>query len=293
VPEKLTSRRLDSEVLEQLAELIVGDEPLAPKARGSYLLTRFFRDAGLPRFEHDGSNRKSWVVNCLGACSYNEIQDIILRLASPKEYAGNRVEHASALSVLNRVLAIEGIRVRMQALEPIIELVAPDFASHFDFEPASISLEVPNFVDLDVSNELLTLLNDRWREVEACFSLGAYLATTIMLGSILEAALFAALRKHYTIIIERNCGAKDERGNLKTAGQWTLADMIDIAHKMKFAKNQLKMFSHSVREYRNLVHPEAQLRSQTFPASEDCRIAAIVLCAVVRDLSKRTSTNAL
>ena len=103
---------MDSQTLEALAELICGDDTeTTPVYRTSSELTRFFRNAGANRFQHDGSSRKWWTLGALQACTPQELTNVILRLASRKEYRGDPALTRKALSALNQIVAIEGYKV--------------------------------------------------------------------------------------------------------------------------------------------------------------------------------------
>jgi hypothetical protein len=107
--------------LERLADFICGDDNFAPVRRSSWYLTHFFESVGLSKFQHDGSTRKIWVLGCLKQCSNEELNQVILGLASPKSYKGN-VEHLElALKSLNEVLIGLWIieNVKMGAKKPV------------------------------------------------------------------------------------------------------------------------------------------------------------------------------
>jgi hypothetical protein len=55
--------KLRDYVLEQLAEMVVGDNPAFPY-KSSYFITQFFNRSGFP-YKHDGSTRKYWALERL------------------------------------------------------------------------------------------------------------------------------------------------------------------------------------------------------------------------------------
>ncbi|MBC8752166.1 MULTISPECIES: hypothetical protein [Paraburkholderia] len=114
---------MDENTLEKVANFICGNGDDYPQYRTSSQLTAFFARAGLPRFVHDGSTRVWWVLDCLKQCSREELAAILKRLASPKEYGGDKVKVAQALRGLNEAVYIEGFRLRLEGLEPKFEKV--------------------------------------------------------------------------------------------------------------------------------------------------------------------------
>src|SRR5690606_41169347 len=81
----------------------------------------------VPRFVHDGSTRQRWVLDALRACSREELAGVIKRLASPKEYQGDKAKTSIALKLLNEALYIEGFAVRLKGVEPYFERITVSF----------------------------------------------------------------------------------------------------------------------------------------------------------------------
>lgn len=278
---------LDRQTLERLADLIVGDEPWAPKARGSYELSLFFEEAGFDDAVHDGSSKRPWVIERLKSAHEDGLAAAILRLASPKEYGGDVHQHASAVAALNAILAVEGMQVRIGPdLLPRLEQIEPNYAPPIVTMNGVSSLDQPNFMALG-DGKYAALLEARWREAKLCFESGAYMAAIIMIGSVLETVLLVALRRNYRALSERGIEVRDQNGAVKPLQQWSLGDMIDACHRLGWTSAMTKRFEHVLREYRNLVHPEVQLKNEFDPGSEECRIAALVVSAVTRDVSNR------
>jgi hypothetical protein len=64
-----------------------------------------------------------------------------------------------------------------------------------------------------------------------------------------------------------------------------LADLIAVAADIQAVSQSAEKLSHTVREYRNLVHPGNQLRTGLKVQPEEARIAVEVLNILIRDLS--------
>jgi hypothetical protein len=67
--------------------------------------------------------------------------------------------------------------------------------------------------------------------------------------------------------------------------KWDLSDLINVAVDLKLVRTGVEKLSHSVREYRNLVHPGNELRNKLTFDAEEARIAIEVLDMVHRELS--------
>lgn len=275
--------------LERLAELICGDDKeFAPVYRSSWYLTRFFESVSLPRFQHDGTTRKIWVLGCLRQCSYEELNQVILGLASQKAYKGN-VEHLKlALKSLNEVLNPEGFNVEINGVKPILNKIQPRLSHPLNIPSAdkTFLLEKPDFNSIGIEPEFSDFLVSRWEEVEKCLQSHAYLASIILMGSLLEGILYWALTKFPEKAYRASASPKDSKtGKPKPIHEWSLSQMIDVAHELGWLGIDVKRFSHSLREFRNLVHPYQQMKEGVIPDEDTCKISWQVVRASINDLA--------
>lgn len=67
--------------------------------------------------------------------------------------------------------------------------------------------------------------------------------------------------------------------------KWDFSQLIEVAVELKLVSSSVQKLSHSLREYRNLVHPGNELRNKLRFDSEEAKIAIEVLNIVHRDLS--------
>ena len=68
--------------------------------------------------------------------------------------------------------------------------------------------------------------------------------------------------------------------------KWDLNYLVNVAVDLGYITPGAEKLSHSVRDYRNLVHPGNEIRKKLKFDSEEARIALEVLHIVWRDLSK-------
>ncbi len=279
---------MDGFLLERLAEFICGDNgSFAPEYRSGINLTRFFENAGLSQFKHDGTTRKRWVIDCLNVCSEQELQQVVLALASPKTYKGNFDQIQFALKCLNEILNPEGLNVELKGVKPVITQIEPRLSRPLNPNADAIILECPDFNALGMETEFSNLLISRWDENEKCIQGHAYLASIIMMGSLLEGVLSWALTKFpekaYRAI---SCPKDLKTGKSKPISEWKLSQMIDVAHEIGWLGIDVKRFSHSLREFRNLVHPAQQLKEGASPDMDTCLISWQVVRASINDLAQ-------
>jgi len=67
---------------------------------------------------------------------------------------------------------------------------------------------------------------------------------------------------------------------------WTLGNFIDVAHSIGMLGLDVKKFSHSLREFRNYIHPYSQVSSGFSPDIDTAKISWQVLQAAISDLTK-------
>jgi hypothetical protein len=154
----------------------------------------------------------------------------------------------------------------------------------------TLDIEPPNFEQFGIEAELSNLLNIRWFEIKKCLQNEAYLASIILMGSILEGVLYWLLTKNPEKSNRALSAPKDHKtGKNKPFYDWTLSQMIDVAHELGWLGVDVKKFSQSLRDFRNLVHPYRQKKEGTIPDEDTCRISWQVIQASMNDLVKAAS----
>lgn len=275
---------MDSQTLERLSEFICGDGDAYPAYRSGSELTRFFRRVGFANFSHDGTTRKWWTLSVLQQLTDNNLNAVIRRLADPKEYGGNKIQIVKALAVLNQILMIEGLKVELNGLEPTIIKITPRFVeSEIELKP----LPPPDFLHLKLEVGLGEILKNRWTEIQVCFDSKAYLAATILMGSFLEGMLLSVMQKFPKEVNLAASAPKDEDHKVKHFANWSLSDMINVAHDCKWIDLDVHRFSHALRSFRNLIHPYEQMAVQSFPDKDTSDISWLVVQAVANDLARK------
>lgn len=149
-------------------------------------------------------------------------------------------------------------------------------------EYQNISLE-----KLSIDTLVLDVLNQRLIEIEKSIKTGASLSAIIMCGSVLEGLLLGVALKNMKEFNQSPSSPKDkETGKVLQFQDWTLNNFIDVAHNIGFLGLDVKKFSHSLRDFRNYIHPYQQMSSQFNPDIDTAKISWQVLKATINDLSK-------
>lgn len=284
-------KRLDDSTLEVIAETICGAGQgagggAAYGAPGPYRsmseIRTFFNRAGVQP-QGQSSTRKWFVLESLRAINGTaSLENVLLRLASPKEYRGDPEVTQKLIEYLNQVLQVEGFEINLLGIEPQIRerkaVASPS-------KPKEKPLEVPPDFKLFVhDNSLADILCFRWEEAQKCARAGAHLSAVVMMGSILEGVLLNKVEQNIKASNQAKSSPKDREGKPKPIHEWGLSSLIDVAHEAGWLQGDVKRFSHALRDSRNIVHPYVQRLQNERPDGDTCSICWQVVRAAVADL---------
>lgn len=156
--------------------------------------------------------------------------------------------------------------------------------------PATILAEVkeppPIFLELELPPSFADNLTYRWEEARRCQEARAWLAATILYGSILESILHAALEHDSTLAMQSALAPKKE-GRVIPIDRWSLQKMLEIAADLEWINPTLQSHGHILRNSRNLVHPAKQIRERLIPTEETVSISRVVVKAVTNSFVAR------
>jgi hypothetical protein len=145
----------------------------------------------------------------------------------------------------------------------------------------------------NVSIDKLTLdpvlsgvLKQRVCEIQKCLTAKAPLAAIFLCGSTLEGILLGFACAKAKEFNQSALSPKDKLGKVKQFQDWTLNDLINVARDLGLVGEDVKKFSHALREFRNYIHPYQQLSSNFNPNDHTAKICWQVLQAAITQLSK-------
>lgn len=143
-----------------------------------------------------------------------------------------------------------------------------------------LEMELLETLKVHSTNQLQEMLHDDWKELNDCFRVGAYKATLILAGSILEAVLIDWLSEikgpdYFTedyMVTDRN-------------GRQKRADLIDYINEIKYIERphwiDEATKAHEIRKKRNLVHAKLGINSDEIN-EETCRMVIDYLRDVIK-----------
>jgi len=128
---------------------------------------------------------------------------------------------------------------------------------------------------------LRTIIERDYAEIQRAYISECWKSVIILCGGAIEAILA-------DLLISNETAAKATKSAPKNSDitRWDLSNLIDVAVKLSLVSAGVEKLSHSIREYRNLVHPGNELRNKLRFDAEEAKIAVEVLNIVHRDLSR-------
>lgn len=282
-------KRLDDSTLEAIAEIICGsgdgtgggyETPGPYRTKGQII--DFFSRAGISP-QGVSSTRKWFVLESIQAINgTTNLENVLLRLSSPKEYRGDADLTRSVREHLNQVLQVEGLEVVLLGVDPQLRNRT---ATTMRARPEETPLQAaPDFQKLVLDSTLADILSFRWDEAQRCNKGGAHLSSVVMMGSILEGVLLHKVEQNLKSANQAKSCPKDRLGKPKPIQDWGLSSLIDIAYELGWLQGDVKRFSHGLRESRNIVHPYMQRLMKDKPDHDTCSICWQVVRAAVADL---------
>jgi hypothetical protein len=127
---------------------------------------------------------------------------------------------------------------------------------------------------------LRTIIERDYAEIQKAYISECWKSVIILCGGAIEAILT-------DLLIQNETAAKAAESAPKNSDiiRWDLSNLIGVAVELSLVSAGIEKLSHSIREYRNLVHPGNELRNKLRFDAEEAKIAVEVLNIVHRDLS--------
>jgi hypothetical protein len=128
--------------------------------------------------------------------------------------------------------------------------------------------------------EIRKILERDYLEVQKNVLTSSWKSAMLLSGGSIEAILLDLLHKD-----EATTKSSSKAPAETNLDKWHLNDLIEVAVETKLVSSAVAKLSHSVREYRNLIHPGVEIRGNLKVEPEEAKIAAEVLNILIRELS--------
>ncbi len=286
---------LRKNTLEKLRELI--NE--APDYRSGPKLVSFFNDlGGNDRYERGFPSR--WVYTDGKLADLNGTSDLdrcIKKLFDPSSFIGRLEVLDSTIRDFNQYLAFDGWVVERDNAEILfkkaskVELPGPSFTTTIT-EDQFLSLEFRDVSveKLKLSVRLQEVLEERIEEIRKCLAANAPLSIIFLAGSTLEGILLG-MTSHYPKEFNQAASSPKKDNKVKPFHEWTLNNLIEVAFELDLIKDDVRRFSHTLRDFRNFIHPHQQSLTRFSPDIHTAKISWQVLKAAVHQLKAAINKN--
>ncbi len=148
-----------------------------------------------------------------------------------------------------------------------------------------------DFKNIDISRLKLdvtisVILQQRIDEIRKCLNAKAPLSVIFLCGSTLEGILLGVASGKMNEFNQSHGSPKDKSGKVKPFHDWSLSNFINVARELDLLGEDVKKFSHALRDFRNYIHPYQQMSSKFDPDEHTAKICWQVLQAAIKQLSK-------
>jgi len=280
---------LQKKSLEKLRKLINEET----EYRSGPQLVSFFNELGFNDSYGQGFPSR-WIYTDEKLAHINgtpELDKCIKKLFSPINFIGRFAELDNFIKEFNQFLAFDKWKVIRNGDEITFTKV-----DKINFDENSGEIKEDEFLKKEfseISLEKIGLdgiitetLKLRFEEIKKCLSANAPLSVIFLAGSTLEGILLGTALKYPKEFNQSKSSPKDKEGKNKQFQNWTLSNYIDVACEVGLLMEDVRKFSHSLRDFRNYIHPYEQVSSGFNPDKHTATICWQVLKAAIYQLTK-------
>ena len=285
--------QLNKRTLEELRNIINGDG--TPDYRSGPKLVAFFNDLGFSdTYGHGFPSRWAYTDDRLQQINGTPEFDKCIRNAfSVVNYIGRIAELDALIARFNQYLAFDKWKIvrnndELSFIKLDRVIIDDDNSSsnmtEREFLKKTFTVDVAS---LKLDPHISGVITERLKEIEGCVQNGAPLASVILIGSVMEGMLLGTALTYPQKFNQAQCSPKEKDGNKPKTLQfqnWTLNNFIDVAAEIGILKQDVRKFSHVVRDFRNYIHPYEQMASGFLPDKQTALICFQVLKAAMNQI---------
>jgi len=281
---------LQEKTLEKLRNLINEET----EYRSGPQLVSFFNSLGFnDEYGQGFPSRWMYTDECLSRLNgSSKIGECILKVLAPVNFIGRIDELDKFIDEFNEYLSFDGYKIQRKGKTIEIftsdeDLTVETNENVTEDEFLNKEFDYVKLESLGLDSVITEALSERIDEIKKCLSSKASLALIFLAGSTLEGILLGIATKSPKEFNKSNVSPKDSDGKVLQFHKWTLNDFINVAYDLDLLKEDVKKFSHSLRDFRNYIHPFEQVSSRFSPDEHTARICWQVLKAAIHQLSKK------
>ena len=223
-----------------------------------------------------------------------ELDKCIKKVFSPLNFIGKFNELDNHISEFNGFLSFDNWIVVREGKEIKFKKTDDDYFNNLSNNSNGEDLKEEQFLnkefsDVNIENleleyQITEILKLRIEEIENCLKSNSPLSVIFLCGSTLEGILLGVATKYPKEFNTASSTPKNEDGKPKQFQEWNLNSFINVAYEVKILKEDVKKFSHSLRDFRNYIHPYQQLYSGFNPDIHTAKISLQVLKAAINQM---------
>jgi len=283
---------LNKKTLEKLRQLINEET----EYRSGPKLVQFFNDLGFnDSYGHAFPSR--WLYTDQKLDEINgapELEKCIKNVFAPVNFLGRYPELDSYIKDFNQLLAFDGWKIVRNGSDITfqkMDKVEIDSDSSEAAENEFLNREFTNvnLQGLGLESVVSDVLQYRIKEIEKCFSSNSPLAVILLAGSTLEGIFLGLAIKYPRQFNTAKSSPKDSNGKVRQFHEWNLSGFIDVATDIGLIQHDTQKFSHSLRDFRNYIHPFEQMSSGFNPREHTAKICLQVLKAAISEINENLS----
>jgi hypothetical protein len=153
-----------------------------------------------------------------------------------------------------------------------------------DFGKASVS-------KLSLSEPIRAVIEDRLLDADVALQANRPMPVIFSCGSAVEGMLFARAQNNPRLYNQAAAAPKNRNGDVKLLADWTLEELINASREVGHISDSAKKFAHSLKDYRNYIHPRQQVGSAFNPDIETAKVCYQVTKQIISNLEQSQNLN--
>lgn len=290
---------LQAKTLEKLRNIINEES----EYRSGPKLVAFFNELGFNDvYEQGFPSRWFYTDNRLSEINGKpELDKCIKKVFAVVNYIGKINRLDELIEDFNQYLAFEKWKIkrvndeiRFEKLDKIVIKKEPIQKASVQNEEDFLNQEFKELkIDsLGLDSVISEVLQNRFEEIKLCLQNEISLSSIFLIGSTLEGILLGTALQNPQLYNQSKSAPKDNfTRRVKQFHLWSLSNFIDVSYEVGYLKEDVKKFSHVLRDFRNYIHPYEQMSSKFNPDKHTAKICWQVLKAVIYQLTIKKSAS--
>lgn len=279
--------KISIQTIGYLRDIITGDSEKTPYLSGSDLVS-FFGNFGFDD-EYGQGFPSRWQYceeKLVDLNNQNRIEMVIEYYYNPINFIGNK-DYRDLIQELNEYLSFDDLELIVKGKKAHLQNKKSNSDDVNEVERfLDQDFEVIDFKKLNLDPDLIQILDQRLLEIEKNLNANSPLSVIFLAGSILEGVFFGLASQNSKVFNSSSVSPKHKGGKVKKFADWTLNDYINVAKEIGYIEEDVKKFSHELRDFRNYIHPHHQKMNKFTPNKKTAEICFKVLELAISQIAQ-------